>query len=263
VRPPAISLVGPVAGARDVSAGAEARPLHGCTVGVTRARAQASDLVRRLRELGAGVVEAPVIRIEPIAGPPIDAGDYDLVCLTSPNAPALLLERIGGDARRLAGVDVAAIGPGTAAAIRAIGILPDVVAERAIAEGLLDALGARIAGRRVLVARAEEARDALPDGLHAAGAERVDVVPLYRTVAEVPPGPDVLAADLVTFTSSSTVRFFVAAFAGRDLAAVRGVSIGPITSATMRDLGIPIIAEATQHDLDGLIEAVIAAAGQP
>ena len=261
VRPPAITVVGPVAGLRDVIAWAERRPLHGITVGVTRARAQASDLVRRLRDLGAGVVEAPVIRIEAIAGPPIDPEDYDLVCLTSPNAPALLLERIGGDARRLAGVDVAAIGPGTAAAIRAIGILPDVVAERAVAEGLLDALGTRVAGRRVLVARAEEARDTLPDGLHAAGATRVDVVPLYRTVAEVPPGPDALAADLVTFTSSSTVRFFATAFAGRELGAVRGVSIGPVTSATMRDLGIPIVAEATRHDIDGVVEAVIAAAG--
>jgi uroporphyrinogen III methyltransferase/synthase len=215
--------------------------------------------VRRLRDLGAGVVEAPVIRIEPISGPPIDPEDFDLVCLTSPNAPALLLERIGGDARRLAGVDVAAIGPGTAAAIRAIGILPDVVAERAVAEGLLDALETRVAGRRVLVARAEEARDTLPDGLHAAGAAHVDVVPLYRTVAEEPPGPGALAADLVTFTSSSTVRFFATAFAGRDLAGVQGVSIGPVTSATMRDLGIPIVTEAAQHDLDGLIEAVIAA----
>jgi uroporphyrinogen III methyltransferase/synthase len=207
------------------------------------------------------VVEAPVIRIEPIAGPPIDPEDYDLVCLTSPNAPSLFLRRIGGDARRLAGVDVAAIGPGTAAAIRTIGILPDVVAERAVAEGLLEAIGDRAAGRRVLVARAEEARDTLPEGLRAAGAAAVDVIPLYRTVAEVPPGPDALGADLVTFTSSSTVRFFATAFAGRDLSEIRGVSIGPVTSATMRDLGIPVVTEATQHDLDGLVAAVIGAAG--
>ncbi len=177
--------------------------------------------MRRLRDLGAGVIAAPVIRIEPIAGAPIDASAYDLVCLTSPNAPALLLERIGGDARLLAGVEVAAIGPGTAAAIRAVGILPDIVAERAVAEGLLEALAGRVAGRRVLVARAEEARDTLPDGLRDAGAATVDVVPLYRTVADVPDGTDAPAADLVTFTSSSTVRFFHAAFADRDLGAVR------------------------------------------
>jgi uroporphyrinogen III methyltransferase/synthase len=240
---------------------AESRPLDGVTVAVTRARAQASELVQRLRDLGAGVVEIPVIRIEPMAGLAIDPSAYDLVCLTSPNAPALLLERIGGDARLLAGVEVAAIGPGTAAAIRAIGILPDIVAERAIAEGLLEALAGRVAGRRVLVARAEEARDTLPDGLHEAGAATVDVVPLYRTVAEVPPGADPPAADLVTFTSSSTVRFFHLAFGGHDLSAVRGVSIGPVTSATMRELGIPIIAEAAEHDLDGLVAAVVEAAG--
>ena len=261
VRPPAITVVGPVAGLREAIAWAERRPLHGTTVAVTRARTQASELVRRLRDLGAGVIEAPVIRIEPIAGPAIDASAYDLVCLTSPNAPALLLERVGGDARRLAGVDVAAIGPGTAAAIRAVGILPDVVAERAIAEGLLEALAGRVTGRRVLVARAEEARDTLPDGLRDAGAASVDVVPLYRTVADVPVGADALAADLVTFTSSSTVRFFAGASAGRDLSAVRGVSIGPVTSTTMRELGIAIVAEAAQHDLDGLVAAVIEAAG--
>ncbi|MDX6377117.1 MAG: uroporphyrinogen methyltransferase / synthase [Gaiellaceae bacterium] len=261
VRPPAITVVGPVAGLRDAIAWAERRPLHGVTVAVTRARTQASELVRRLRDLGGGVVEAPVIRIEPVAGPPIDASGYDLVCLTSPNAPALLLERIGGDARLLAGVEVAAIGPGTAAAIRAIGILPDVVAERAVAEGLLEALADRVAGRRVLVARAEEARDTLPDGLREAGAATVDVVPLYRTVADVPAGTDAPAADLVTFTSSSTVRFFASAFAGQDLASVRGVSIGPVTSATMRELGIPIVAEAANHDLEGLVAAVVEAAG--
>ena len=261
VRPPAITVVGSVAGLREGIAWAERRPLHGVTVAVTRARTQASDLVRRLRDLGAGVIEAPVIRIEPIVGAPIDASSYDLVCLTSPNAPALLLDRIGGDARLLAGVEVAAIGPGTAAAIRAVGILPDIVAERAVAEGLLEALAGRVAGRRVLVARAEEARDTLPDGLRDAGAASVDVVPLYRTVADVGGGADAPAADLVTFTSSSTVRFFHAAFGDRDLGSVQGVSIGPVTSATMRELGIPIVAEATDHDLDGLVAAVIEAAG--
>ena len=107
---------------------------------------------------------------------------YGLVCVTSPNAPRLLLERCGGDARALAGVTVAAIGPGTAAALREVGIVADVVAERFVAEGLLEALPADLRGARALVARAEEARDTLPEGLRAAGAE-VDVVPLYRTLA--------------------------------------------------------------------------------
>ena len=177
--------------------------------------------------------------------------------MTSPNAPRLLLERCGGDARALAGATVAAIGPGTAAALREAGIVADVVAERSLAEGLLEALPGDLAGMRALVARAEEARDTLPDGLRAAGAE-VDVVPLYRTLAALPRQPErMLAADAVAFTSSSTVTRFAEALPGLDLSAVRGVSIGPVTSATARKLGIGLVAEAARHDLGGLITTLL------
>jgi uroporphyrinogen III methyltransferase / synthase len=260
VAPPAITVIGAVAGLREQVAWAESRPLHGTRITVTRARAQAGELAGRLRDLGAEVIEAPLIRIERLPGPAIDPAAYDIVCLTSPNAPALLLDRVGGDARRLAGLEVAAIGPGTARALRAIGIRADVVAERAVAEGLLEALADGVAGRRVLVARAEEARDALPDGLQAAGAAVVDVVALYRTVAEPPPGADVLDVDLVTFTAASTVRFLREAFPDADLRPVRGVSIGPVTTAAARELGVGIVAEASSHDLDGLVEAILQAA---
>jgi uroporphyrinogen III methyltransferase/synthase len=257
VRPPAVTLVGPVAGLREQLAWVEGRPLHGRTICVTRARAQASTLVARLRELGAGVVEAPTIRIEPLPGDRIDARCYDLVCVTSPNAPRLLLDRIGGDARALAGARVAAIGPGTAAALRGVGLVPDVVAERFVAEGLLEAVGSDLAGRRALVARAEEARDTLPDGLRAAGAE-VDVVALYRTLRVGPRDPArLLVCDVVAFSSSSTVRGFAEALHGHDLSGVRAVSIGPITTATARELGLQVVAEATQHDIDGLVEAIV------
>jgi uroporphyrinogen III methyltransferase/synthase len=260
VRPPAVVVVGDVVALRETIAWAERRPLHGVTVAVTRARAQARGLAARLAELGAWVLEAPLIRIEPLAGPSIEPASYDVVCLTSPNSPRLLLDRVGGDARRLAGLDVAAIGPGTAAALREVGIVADIVAERFVAEGLLEALHGRVEGQRFLIARAEEARDTLPDGLRAAGAKAVDVVALYRTVAERPAGVDAAAADLVTFTSSSTVRAFVTAYPDADLAAVRGVSIGPVTTETMRELGVGLVAEAEQHDLDGLVAAVVAAA---
>ncbi len=183
--------------------------------------------------------------------------------MTSPNAPKLLLERCGGDARAFAGATVAAIGPGTAAALREAGIVADVVAERSLAEGLLEALPADLTGTRALVARAEEARDTLPEGLRAAGAE-VDVVPLYRTLAALPRQPErMLSADAVAFTSSSTVRRFAEALPGRDLAAVRGVSIGPVTSATARELGVGIVAEATRHDLDGLTETLLQVLSEP
>ena len=263
IRSPAVTVIGPVAALHDEIAWAELRPLHGRRVVVTRARAQASGLVARLRDLGAEVDECAVIRIEPLPGPVIDAAGYGLVCVTSPNAPRLLLERCGGDARALAGATVAAIGPGTAAALREVGIVADVVAERSLAEGLLEALPADLQGMRALVARAEEARDTLPDGLRAAGAE-VDVVPLYRTLAALPRRPErMLSADAVAFTSSSTVRRFADALPESDLSGVRGVSIGPVTSATARDLGVGIVAEASRHDVDGIIEILLEVLSEP
>jgi uroporphyrinogen III methyltransferase/synthase len=257
IRSPAVTVIGAVAGLREQLAWAELRPLHGRRVVVTRARAQASSLVHRLRDLGADVDECAVIRIEPIDGPPIDAGAYGLVCVTSPNAPRLLVERCGGDARALAGARIAAIGPGTAAALREVGIVADVVAERFVAEGLLEALPGDLAGVRALVARAQEARDTLPEGLRAAGAE-VDVVPLYRTLAARVRHPErMLSADAVAFTSSSTVARFAEALEGSDLSGVRGVSIGPVTSATARELGVGLVAEASAHDLDGLVAELL------
>jgi uroporphyrinogen III methyltransferase/synthase len=183
--------------------------------------------------------------------------------VTSANAPRLLLERCGGDARAFAGATVAAVGPGTAAALREVGLVADVVAERSVGEGLLEALPAELTGVRALVARAEEARDTLPEGLERAGAD-VDVVPLYRTLASRPRHPErMLAADAVAFTSSSTVKRFAEALPGLDLAPVRGVSIGPVTSATARNLGVGLIAQAPRHDLDGLVETLLQVLSEP
>ena len=256
VSSPAVTVVGDVVAVRDAIGWAERVPLAGRVVAVTRPRAQADGLSRRLADLGARVVQAPLIRTEPVPGDPIDAAAYDVVVVTSPNAPALLLERIGGDARALHGVEVAAIGPATATALREIGVVADLVSERAVAEALLDLLAERAAGRRILIARAEEARDLLPDGLAARGAE-VEIAVLYRIVPLVPDSGAALGADAVAFTSASTARAFAAAFAGRDLDGVRGVAIGPATSAAMRELGIPVAAEAAEHDLDGLVAALV------
>ena len=256
VSSPAVTVVGDVVAVRDAIGWAERVPLAGRVVAVTRPRAQADGLSRRLADLGARVVQAPLIRTEPVPGDPIDAAAYDVVVVTSPNAPALLLERIGGDARALHGVEVAAIGPATATALREIGVVADLVSERAVAEALLDLLAERAAGRRILIARAEEARDLLPEGLAAQGAE-VEIAVLYRTVPLVPDSEAALGANAVAFTSASTARAFAAAFAGRDLDGVRGVAIGPATSAAMRELGIPVAAEAADHDLDGLVAALV------
>jgi uroporphyrinogen III methyltransferase / synthase len=259
VKPPAVTVVGPVAALRERLAWLETRPLHGRTVAVTRARAQASELAARLRALGAGVVEAPAIRIEPLPVDLPDLAGYDLVCFTSPNGVRLLFDELdaaGDDARAFAGTIVAAIGPGTARALGERGLRPDVLPARAMAESLLEALR-EVPVTRALVARAAEARDVLPDGLRERGAE-VDVLALYETVAE-PLDEATLAAareaDFVTFTSSSTVRFFLAATRGVRPEG-RLVSIGPVTSATLREHGLEPDIEAERHDIDGVVAAL-------
>ena len=255
IRAPAITLVGEVARLREQLAWLEARPLHGRTVAVTRARAQASALAARLRTLGAAVVEAPAIRIAPLDTPLPALEGYDLVCVTSPNGADLLLDRLR-DARELAGVAVAAIGPGTARALRARGVEPDVLPDRAVAEGLVEAL-ADVPVRRALIARGAEGRDVLPDALRERGAE-VDVVALYETVADPLDDPARSAAteaDYLLFTSASSVRFFHAA-AGT-LAGPRLVSIGPATSAELRARGAEPDLEADPHTPDGLVEALL------
>jgi len=273
IRPPALTVVGPVAASRDRLAWLEHAPLFGHRVVITRARAQASELAARLAELGAEVVEAPAIRIEPRLGEPevgravasLAAGEFDVVCLTSPNGVDLLMQALtdaGHDARALAGATLAAIGPGTARALARHGLRADVVPERSIAESLADELvRSGVEGRRVLIARAAEARDVLPDALTEAGAV-VDLVTLYETVRETLGEQEraaVADADYVTFTSSSTVRNFVDALGGRDglPTAARVVSIGPVTSTTARDLGIGVDVEAAQHDIDGLVSALL------
>jgi uroporphyrinogen III methyltransferase/synthase len=270
IRPPSITVVGQVAELTERLAWLPPRPLSGRTVAVTRARAQASGLALRLRELGARVVQAPAIRTQSLDGPPLDPSRYDLICLTSVNGVATFFERLsaaGRDARALARARVAAIGPGTAGALAEHGIVADVVPERAVAESLVDAL-AEIPVRRALIATARGGRAVLPDALRAQGAE-VHVVELYETVAE-PLSPRALqaacAADYVTFTSASTVRLFLeAAGADAELSpSTRIASIGPITSAALREHGLTVHVEAEHHEVEGLVQALVEdAAGRP
>jgi uroporphyrinogen III methyltransferase/synthase len=270
VRAPAITVVGAVAELAGELSWLPPAPLAGVTVAVTRARAAASGLARRLESLGARVIQAPVIRTVPLPGPAPDPGSYDLVCLTSPVGVDMLFERLradGLDARALAGTRMAAIGPGTADALAAHGIVADVVPERAVAEGLVTALGDLTPPvRRALIARASEGRDVLPEALRASGAE-VDVLALYDTVADSPPAhvlQEALAADYLTFTSASTVRFFSQALAGAEPSPdTRIVSIGPITSEALRERGLEPHVEASPHDIDGLVQTLISDAAAP
>jgi uroporphyrinogen III methyltransferase/synthase len=270
IKAPALIVIGDVAARREELHWLERRPLHGRTVVVTRARAQASGVAKTLQGLGAQVVELPAIRVESLTGTDEARaaakaiGDYDLICLTSPNGVKLLFEAIaeaGLDARALAGATVAAIGPGTARALAAEGIAADVIPERFVAEALVEVLeDVEVEGKRVLIARAAEARDVLPDALRERGAE-VDVVPLYETVREAPDEKAIAAAegaDYVTFTSSSTVKNLTEALGERFPAAARIVSIGPVTSETVREVGLEVAVEADRHDVDGLLSALLA-----
>jgi uroporphyrinogen III methyltransferase / synthase len=268
--PPAVLLFGAVAAHRETICWLERRPLYGRRVVVTRARAQASGLARTLAGLGADVIELPAIRIEPRidseeVAEAVDAlHAYALVCLTSPNGVHLLFEAMataGRDARALASATVAAIGPGTAAALREHGVIADIVPERFVAEALVEALaGVELDGRPALVARAAEARDVLPDALRRRGAA-VDVVALYETVAEAAQ-PEALSAareaDYLTFTSSSTVRNLIGALGDGVGERARIVSIGPVTSAAAREAGLTVDVEAERHDPEGLVEALLA-----
>jgi len=269
IKPPAITVVGPVAARRERIAWLERRPLHGRRVVVTRARAQASELARSLDALGAEPIELPAIRIEPrldseeVRGA-IDAlHTYALVCLTSANGVNLLFEAMAAqvrDARALANASIAAIGAGTEAALAAHGVIADIVPDRFVAEELVAALDRlELRGKPVLVARAAEAREVLPEALRKKGAE-VDVVALYETVAEKPE-PEAMErareADFITFTSSSTVRNFVEATGNGIPEGARIVSIGPVTSQAIRDVGLAVDVEAERHDIGGLISALL------
>lgn len=282
---PALIVVGAVAQRREALGWLERRPLHGRRVIVTRARAQASGLAAALRDLGAEVIELPAIRIEPrIDGTEVREAirairEYALICVTSPNGAHLLFEALaaadtvpgrgleasgpdGGrlDARALARATVAAIGPGTARALAEHGITADVVPERFVAEALVEALAEiEVEGCRVLIARAAEARDVLPEALRERGAE-VDVVAVYETVREQLDAAAVetaQSADYVTFTSSSTVRNLTEALGERFPATARIVSIGPVTSEAVRDAGLAVDVEAERHDVDGLLAALL------
>lgn len=268
LEPPSVIVVGAVA-AEDHSWFTR-RPLFGRRVVVTRARAQASDLVARLRELGAEVIESPVIAVEE----PEDGGaaladsvrriqEFDWLVLTSANGVEATLAHLP-DARALSGVKVAAVGSSTASALSRYRIVADLVPDRFVGEGLVEAFPPPPeGGGRVLLAVAEGARPVIVEGLTATGwdVERVDA---YRTVAVEPDAATrarIASADAVAFTSSSTVTNLCDAIGAEAVPDVV-ISIGPITSATAIDRGLTIAAEADPHTVDGLVDAMVLALPQ-
>ena len=237
----------------------EERPLFGRRVVVTRAREQASELRRRLEGLGADVIELPTITIEPLADVGLAArvhAGVDWIVCSSTNAVQALAAELH-DARDLGRTKVAAIGPGTAAALEDFGVRPDLLPERNVAEGLVDVFPP--GPGTVLVPQAADARPVLADGLRVKGWT-VDVVVAYDTRPAVLPEAEVAqarAADAITFTSSSTVTNFVAG-AGLDALPPTVVAIGPVTAETAEELGVAVSVVADPHTIDGLVAAVVA-----
>jgi len=257
------------------------RPLEGKTVVVTRPREQAASLVEPLEHLGAEVLLAPTIRIVPrtlddeiVRVVVNDLVGYRLIIFTSANGVEVFLGYLTELGLPLSSLDdaiVAAVGPKTASALEQRGVTCDVVADDFVAEGLLDTLekrGVAPAGTRVLIPSARLARAVLPDALRASGAV-VNVLPVYDTVPAERlqvPAEQIERADFITFTSSSTAEQFVglmeASGAGRPLAErLSGAalcSIGPVTSDTLRELGLPVAVEASEHTAAGLVAAIAA-----
>jgi uroporphyrinogen III methyltransferase/synthase len=268
---PAVAVFGEVVNLRDSLNWFETRLLFGKRIVVTRTRKQAGALSAGLRLLGADVFELPTIRIEPPGdllefGRLVqDAHSYDWLVFTSPNGVDAFFDlfyKIYRDAREIGGVRIAAIGPGTAQRIKEFHLAVDLLPSEAIAEGVVREFKKQgsIENETVLLVRAEVTRDVIAAELSAMGAI-VDEAIAYRTVPEtedVSGGIERLkdeGADLITFTSSSTVENFL----GLKIplpASIKTASIGPVTSKTMRERGMTVDIEARQHDVPGLTRAI-------
>lgn len=276
IEPPALLVVGDVAALRERLALAPAGPLSGKRVLVTRTRRQASSLAEALRDEGAIPILLPALELQRRADPDaareaiaaLRAGTYDWAVFTSDNAVLATFELLaeqGLDARCFAGVRLCAIGGATVEALRAHGLLADLVPDEADGDGVLRAmLREGVAGKAVLLPRAEGARPALPDGLRTAGA-RVDEVTLYLAAPPAAPSPRTLdrvrrgEVDIVTFTSSSTVRNLVTLLDGDlgPLGAAVVACIGPQTAAAARAAGLEPQVVAGEHSVDGLVRALL------
>lgn len=272
LKPPATIILGQVVRLHEKLDWYGRLPLFGKRIVVTRAKGQAETLSAKLHELGADVVELPTIEIRPASDyAPLDRAldslaCYDWLIFTSVNGVRFFLERLdrsGCDLRNMR-ARLCAIGPATRAALERVHLKVDLMGREYVAEGLVAALAPYdLAGKRVLLPRAAEARDLVPSELARRGAV-VDVVEAYRTVV-----PEAAAGeareifggtrrpDCITFTSSSTVKNFVAVAGVRSLEGVHAVSIGPITSGTARGAGIRVVAEAQPFTVDGLVNAIV------
>jgi uroporphyrinogen III methyltransferase/synthase len=281
---PSVVVIGPVVELSSSLGWFERRPLWGRRILVTRTRAQAGRLSASLREMGAEVLEKPVIKIEPVAPNPAlkDAfnrlDQYDWLILTSPNGASIFMKSLwdaGLDSRALGKVKIAVIGPGTAEALVPYGLKPDLVPSQYIAEGLVEAFshlsaetGPPSGQRRCLLARSEIARAIVPVELKAMGY-LVDEIPLYRTVsADGDTGPDSWSdlianpPDLTTLTSASTAEGLASVIDCTKRHLFPTVSIGPITTQAAAELGFTVKTQALKATIGDLISACVALSGK-
>ena len=268
---PAVAIFGEVVALREQLSWYELRPLFGKRIVVTRTRRQAGVLSEQLRLLGADVIELPTIRIEPptdlraFAELVQDAHSYDWIVFTSPNGVAAFFEmffKLYDDAREIGGAQIAAIGPATAQRVKDFHLKVDLQPEEFVAEAVAREFKKQgnIENLKILLARAQEARDLLPKELEALGAI-VDVAVAYRTVSERDDRTRAHVrlqengADMITFTSSSTVENYLT-LGLKWPVGMRVASIGPVTSSTARDRGLTVDVEARHHDVPGLVDAI-------
>lgn len=269
---PAVAVFGDVVTLRDKLNWFESLPLFGKRIAVTRTRKQASELVSRLRDLGADAFEMPTIRIEPAPNKRefyelvADSHCYEWLIFTSPNAVDTFFQafyEIYHDAREIGGVRIATIGPATTTRVRAFHFQVDVQPEKYVAEEIVAALQkvTSVENMKILLIHAEGARDVLAKELNRLGAI-VDEAIAYRTVPETNDVSGGLqrfreeGADMITFTSSSTAE----SFQSLQLPPhpdIRHASIGPETSKTLRKLGLSVDVQAQVHDVPGLVDAIV------
>ena len=278
IQPPTIIVIGSVVGLRKHLNWFEAQPLFGTRILVTRAQSQAGELNQLLVAYGGDPVECPTIEfIPPGNWDEVDEAiaelkSYQWLILTSVNGVQHFMKRVwhnGRDARSLQGLRICCIGPRTAQELETFGIKADIIPSEYQAEGVLDAMRAiGVAGQRVLIARAAQAREILPEELRRLGAE-VRVVPVYQTVTPQVAVEEIKAQfrshgiQIITFASSSTVKNFVELFGGteelkKDLEGTIIACIGPITAETARGLGLQVDIVAGQNTIPALVEALVA-----
>ena len=274
LRPPTVIVVGDVVKLREQLNWFERLPLFGKRIVITRTREQAGSLREALAELGAEIIEIATIQIrDPTSWAPLDNAirrlpEFQYLLVTSVNGVRSFLSRLstsGRDVRDLKGLTIGAIGPATAAEFARTGVKVDFVPKEYRAEGLLESLSSRdIRGKAFLIPRAKGARDLVPQVLRKRGA-RVEVVEAYETATSEIPWDELERlltppADMITFTSSSTASNFVKLCGNRPLkkvlSGVAVASIGPITSETVRKLGLQVTVEAGESTIPGLVEAI-------